>query len=185
MSENEVHADPAAGAEAQPEIDKVETEASVSVSALETAVAAIEIASEPTPQPKEEEIIIPIEKHNEIEPKKTYVPKEIHVVDPLLSVDPPTDSEPSPPPTAKPPPAPFSYRHYQPFHPCCNKILAMKWDKTLQKQHRNKVFAAKATVDNASPKPYIHLQKKLKKVQMEQGNVLKLEYESRRHLIAN
>jgi hypothetical protein len=100
---------------------------------------------------------------------KPKIVEPVVVYDPLYKVDPPRDNEAPTPAAPKLPPGPFAYRHYQPFHPCCNKILAMKWDRTLQKQHRKKVYAAKATVNNSSPKPYVHLQVKLKKVQMEQG----------------
>ena len=97
--------------------------------------------------------------------------KSLVIEDPLTKVDPPSESEEVLPALVKKGPNPFAYRHYQPFYACCNKILAMKWDKKLRSKHIKKIAAAKATVDNASPRPYMHLQMKLKKLQMEQGGL--------------
>ena len=92
-------------------------------------------------------------------------------VDPLEKVDPPGEEcndEPDAPKKKKEV-DPYAYRHYTTYHPCCNKLMAMKWDQTLRRQHLKKLSAVKPTIDNSAPKPYMHLQVKLKKLQMEQG----------------
>ncbi|KAJ3318899.1 hypothetical protein HDV06_006951 [Boothiomyces sp. JEL0866] len=62
---------------------------------------------------------------------------------------------------------PYPYRHYITFHPCVNKLLDMKWDRTLRIMHLKKLKAVKSNVDNKAPTPLRHLSYKLKKIQME------------------
>lgn len=112
---------------------------------------------------------IQIDEAKPIQKKKVFDAEPVVVFDPLEKVEAPSETEPPTPAPKKVPPGPYEYRHYQPFHPCCNKILAMKWDKKLHQKHRQKIMGIKPSVDNSSPKPYIHLQLKLKKVQMDQG----------------
>jgi hypothetical protein len=64
---------------------------------------------------------------------------------------------------------PFPYRHYPTLHVCSNRLLEMRWDRTLRNKHKKKLAMVKPNVDNSSPKPYKHLQLKPKKIQMEQG----------------
>lgn len=59
--------------------------------------------------------------------------------------------------------------HYPTFRPFSNRLLAIKWDSALREKHRKKLANVKAAIDNSSPKPYKHLQQKLKKLQLEQG----------------
>ncbi|KAI8915892.1 KIAA1430-like protein-domain-containing protein [Gorgonomyces haynaldii] len=109
-------------------------------------------------------------------PQEQPVEEKDSIVDPLTKIDPPTPEElEQPQMPLKKKELGYSHRHYQPIYPCCNKILAMKWDLSLRKAHRSKVAAARPTVDNSSPKPYLHLQLKLKKVQMEQDRLAQIE----------
>ncbi|KAI8926765.1 KIAA1430-like protein-domain-containing protein [Entophlyctis helioformis] len=104
-----------------------------------------------------------------------------HHPDPLDQVDPPGPEcdEAALPATKTRIPDPFPYRHYKAFHPCSNKLLAMKWDQTLRQQHLKKLAAAKPTIDNSAPKPYMHLQMKLKKLQMEEDRLALIERNNR------
>ncbi|KAL2919800.1 hypothetical protein HK105_200717 [Polyrhizophydium stewartii] len=104
--------------------------------------------------------------------------------DPLDKIEPPDPDSANATPTHMPHPNkklpdPFSYRHYKTFHPCSNKLLAMKWDQTLRQQHLKKLLAAKPTIDNSAPKPHTHLQVKLKKLQMEEDRLAQIERNNR------
>ncbi|KAJ3090791.1 hypothetical protein HK102_002654 [Quaeritorhiza haematococci] len=76
----------------------------------------------------------------------------------------------------------FGHRHYITFQPVANKLLAMKWDEANRKMHLNKVAKAKPTIDNGSPKVYVHLQLKLKKLQMEQERLNHIDRSNKRLL---
>ncbi|KAI8893758.1 KIAA1430-like protein-domain-containing protein [Globomyces pollinis-pini] len=88
-------------------------------------------------------------------------------LDPLNKVKPPTTNDYNIQLPKQPIPDPYPYRHYRPFHPCSNRLLAMKWDQTNRDQHLKALAMARSTVDNGTPKPYLHLQYKLKKHQIE------------------
>ncbi|KAH3882571.1 sperm axonemal maintenance protein CFAP97D1-like [Dreissena polymorpha] len=59
------------------------------------------------------------------------------------------------------------HRAYQPYTPVSNVFLKQKWDRSSYMIHRKKLAAAKAVIDNRSPKVYLHLNTKLKKHQEE------------------
>jgi hypothetical protein len=63
----------------------------------------------------------------------------------------------------------YPHRHYPAIHPCCNRLLEMRWDIASRQKHLKKLAAVKPTVDFTPPKPYKHLQVKMKKLQMQQG----------------
>jgi hypothetical protein len=65
-------------------------------------------------------------------------------------------------------------RHYTTLHPVSNKILAMKWDKTTHTNHIDKVASMRPGIDNSSPKNHLHLQKKLKKLQLEKERLAEI-----------
>ncbi|KAI9207107.1 KIAA1430-like protein-domain-containing protein [Polychytrium aggregatum] len=67
------------------------------------------------------------------------------------------------------------YRHFQPLHPTCSRILELKWDRDLRKLHKDKLKKVQHTVDNAEPKLYLHLHLKLKKLQKEQDRMAEIE----------
>ncbi|KAJ8325607.1 hypothetical protein QVD99_002129 [Batrachochytrium dendrobatidis] len=73
----------------------------------------------------------------------------------------------------------FLYRHYTTFYPCANRLLAMKWDQTQRQQHLKKLSAVKPTIDNSPPKLHMHLQLKLKKVQMEEDRLMQIKRNNR------
>jgi 3-dehydroquinate dehydratase len=97
--------------------------------------------------------------------------KAVVAFDPLEKVSPPNEIDDLPPlkNVIHWQSSPLEYKHYHPLYPSCNKILAMRSDKELLKRHHDNLAHIKASVDNSSPKPYIHLKMKLKKVQMQQG----------------
>lgn len=65
----------------------------------------------------------------------------------------------------------YPHRHYPAIHPCCNRLLEMRWDIASRQKHLKKLAAVKPTVDFTAPKPYKHLQLKSKKLQMQQGRI--------------
>ncbi|KAJ1548016.1 hypothetical protein HK096_007097 [Nowakowskiella sp. JEL0078] len=73
---------------------------------------------------------------------------------------------------------PAAHRHYKTFHPVCNKLLAKKWDKADRKLHLEKLAKAKPTVDNTPPRVHMHLQLKLKKLQVEEDRISQIEREN-------
>ncbi|KAJ3333293.1 Ubiquitin-protein ligase, partial [Blyttiomyces sp. JEL0837] len=62
---------------------------------------------------------------------------------------------------------PFAWRHYHTFHPVCNKLLAKRWDELSRNKHLNKLSKAKKGVCDDPPPRYFHLERNLKKAQME------------------
>ncbi|KAJ3122849.1 hypothetical protein HK098_002425 [Nowakowskiella sp. JEL0407] len=89
------------------------------------------------------------------------------------------------PPTPKPqpknrqkPPNPSAHRHYNTFHPVCNKLLAKKWDKADRKLHLEKLAKIRPRVDNSLPKVHLHLQLKLKKLRIEEDRISQIEREN-------
>ncbi|XP_066433368.1 uncharacterized protein CFAP97D2 isoform X2 [Eleutherodactylus coqui] len=67
------------------------------------------------------------------------------------------------------------HRAYQPILPCGNKYLQQKWDKTYYDEHKRKVQSAKPMVDTNSPKKYVHLSLKLKKLKLEEERLSVIE----------
>ncbi|KAI8804652.1 hypothetical protein BJ742DRAFT_775961 [Cladochytrium replicatum] len=63
-----------------------------------------------------------------------------------------------------------AHRHYIPFHPVCNKLLAKQWDRADRRLQLDKLAKARLTVDNAPPRIHMHLQLKLKRLQVEEGS---------------
>jgi hypothetical protein len=113
--------------------------------------------------------------------QKSIKTESLSQIDPLLHVRPPSpepklETEPTKPAekVAKKDNTkdPFPYRHYPSLHICSNRLLEMRWDRTLRDKHLKKLQGVKATVDNTSPKPYKHLLHKYKKIQMEEGSFL-------------
>ncbi|KAI8846944.1 hypothetical protein BC829DRAFT_253991 [Chytridium lagenaria] len=47
---------------------------------------------------------------------------------------------------------PFEHRHYQPYHPTCNKILAKRWEDHTRDIHLMKLRQARPTIDNGQPR---------------------------------
>ncbi|KAI8814539.1 hypothetical protein BJ742DRAFT_848715 [Cladochytrium replicatum] len=74
---------------------------------------------------------------------------------------------------------PTAHRHYIPFHPVCNKLLAKQWDLADRRLHLEKLAKARPTVDNAPPRIHMHLQLKLKRMQVEEDRIAQIERENR------
>ncbi|KAJ3102251.1 hypothetical protein HDU97_000687 [Phlyctochytrium planicorne] len=78
-----------------------------------------------------------------------------------------------------PPPAPgTAHRRYSSVYPCANRLLAKRWDDAARERHRQKLATIKAYIDNAPPKRHGHLQLRLKKLQLEDENLGKIEREN-------
>jgi len=60
------------------------------------------------------------------------------------------------------------HRNYQPVKPATNKLLKKRWDGAAHERHRDKIVSAKPVVDTKSPSTYMHLQYKMKKIQLEE-----------------
>ncbi|XP_067829478.1 sperm axonemal maintenance protein CFAP97D1-like isoform X2 [Heptranchias perlo] len=60
------------------------------------------------------------------------------------------------------------HRAYQPIVPTSNKYLQQKWDKDDYQKHRTKVQKATAVVDTKGPQTPVHLQVKLKTLQIQE-----------------
>uniref|UniRef100_A0A671SXB4 Si:dkey-83m22.7 n=1 Tax=Sinocyclocheilus anshuiensis TaxID=1608454 RepID=A0A671SXB4_9TELE len=67
---------------------------------------------------------------------------------------------------------------YQPVLPCVNKYLQYRWDKNCYEMHRNKVKSAKPTINTTPPKTYNHLLVKLKKRQLEEERISRINREN-------
>ncbi|KAJ3108325.1 hypothetical protein HDU97_001450 [Phlyctochytrium planicorne] len=70
---------------------------------------------------------------------------------------------------------PFEHRHYQSYHPTCNKILAKRWEDHTSFIHHMKLKQAKPTIDNTQPKVYPHLEMRLKRMQIEDERLRDIE----------
>jgi hypothetical protein len=66
---------------------------------------------------------------------------------------------------------PFTYRHFYTINPTVNRLLEQKWSTHSRKKHIQKLRCAKPTIDNSAPKIYPHLQVRLKKQKMEEGEI--------------
>ncbi|XP_002731042.1 sperm axonemal maintenance protein CFAP97D1-like [Saccoglossus kowalevskii] len=71
------------------------------------------------------------------------------------------------------------HRAYQPITPANNKLLKKRWDQSRFDTHRRKVRNAKPVIDNKPPHIYMHLQFKLKKLQMEEERLATIERDNR------
>ncbi|KAI9208484.1 uncharacterized protein BJ171DRAFT_565028 [Polychytrium aggregatum] len=69
----------------------------------------------------------------------------------------------------------LEYRHYVPFHPTCNKLLAKRWDRAARDLHLAKLRHARPTIDNAPPKVYPHLEMRLKRLQIQEERLHDIE----------
>ncbi|KAJ3200475.1 hypothetical protein HK099_002633, partial [Clydaea vesicula] len=63
---------------------------------------------------------------------------------------------------------PFPHRHFFSILPVSNKLLAQRWDKHQKEANAKKIKNMKHQVDASAPSPYLHLQYKLKKHQIEE-----------------
>ncbi|EGD75057.1 hypothetical protein PTSG_06715 [Salpingoeca rosetta] len=72
-----------------------------------------------------------------------------------------------------------NHRAYQPIKPAASRMLAKRWDDSSYGLHRKKLRNAKPTVDTRAPKTYMHLQLKLKKLQMEEERLATVERDNR------
>jgi len=72
-----------------------------------------------------------------------------------------------------------NHRSYNSVLPCQNKILARKYDTARYEAHRARVNLAKADIDNAPPKLYMHLHVNLKKLQTEEERLAVIERDNR------
>ncbi|KAJ3118871.1 hypothetical protein HDU96_007613 [Phlyctochytrium bullatum] len=70
---------------------------------------------------------------------------------------------------------PFEHRHYRPYHPTCNKILAKRWEDHTRDIHLMKLKLARPTIDNAQPRVYSHLEMRLKRMQVEEERLRDIE----------
>ncbi|EDQ87244.1 uncharacterized protein MONBRDRAFT_38031 [Monosiga brevicollis MX1] len=71
------------------------------------------------------------------------------------------------------------HRAYQPIKPAASRMLAKRWDDSAYSKHQKKLRNTKATVDNKPPKTYMHLQLKLKKLQLEEERMATVERDNR------
>lgn len=72
-----------------------------------------------------------------------------------------------------------SHKSYRPPKPVGNKILARKYDDAAYAAHRARVSKVKASIDNSPPKKHMHLQVKLKKIQLEEERAAQIEHDNR------
>eukprot|EP00055_Hartaetosiga_balthica_P009310 m.36729 g.36729 ORF g.36729 m.36729 type:complete len:589 (+) comp6695_c0_seq2:108-1874(+) len=71
------------------------------------------------------------------------------------------------------------YQSYQPMRPAASRMLAKRWDSKAYDMHRKKLRSIKPTVDTRPPKTYMHLQLKLKKLQIEEERLANIERDNR------
>lgn len=71
------------------------------------------------------------------------------------------------------------HKAYQPIKPASSKMLAKRWDDKARDMHKKKLKNVKSTVDNKPPKTYMHLQLKLKKLQLEEERLATVERDNR------
>ncbi|KAJ3216281.1 hypothetical protein HDU67_009716 [Dinochytrium kinnereticum] len=101
-----------------------------------------------------------------------------HHLNPPPIVRPKTPDGPAPL-SKLPPPAPgTAHRRYSSVYPCANRLLAKRWDDAARDRHRQKLATIKAYIDNTPPKRHGHLQLRLKKLQLEDENLGKIEREN-------
>lgn len=71
------------------------------------------------------------------------------------------------------------HRAYQPYRPAANLLLSKKWDDAAYDLHRSKVRESRTYLDTTAPKTYMHLQLKLKKLQVEEERLAVVERDNR------
>eukprot|EP00045_Choanoeca_perplexa_P001141 m.18131 g.18131 ORF g.18131 m.18131 type:complete len:402 (+) comp10759_c0_seq1:43-1248(+) len=71
------------------------------------------------------------------------------------------------------------HRAYQPIKPAASRKLAKHWDDKAYRMHKQKLRSVSSTVDNKPPKTYMHLQLKLKKLQVEEERLATVERDNR------
>ncbi|KAJ3312616.1 hypothetical protein HDU76_002849, partial [Blyttiomyces sp. JEL0837] len=75
-----------------------------------------------------------------------------------------------------PPPAPGNaHKRYSSVYPSANRLLAKRWDDAARDRHRRKLATMKSYIDNTPPKRHGHLQLRLKKMQLEEEKIGKIE----------
>ncbi|XP_006811254.1 uncharacterized protein LOC100374557 [Saccoglossus kowalevskii] len=63
--------------------------------------------------------------------------------------------------------------------PTGNKLLQKRWDQRAYRMHVQKMRGMRAGLDNKTPKNYLHLQLRLKKIQAEEERQATIEHENR------
>ncbi|XP_048113093.1 uncharacterized protein CFAP97D2 [Alosa alosa] len=75
------------------------------------------------------------------------------------------------------------HKAYQPLKPSTNKYLQKKWDQTYYEEHRSKVTLlsknAKSVVDTKGIETPLHVQLKLKKLQLQEEKLAIIERDNR------
>ncbi|XP_041966360.1 uncharacterized protein CFAP97D2-like [Alosa sapidissima] len=71
------------------------------------------------------------------------------------------------------------HKAYQPLKPSTNKYLQKKWDQTYYEEHRSKVKNAKSVVDTKGIETPLHVQLKLKKLQLQEEKLAIIERDNR------
>lgn len=72
-----------------------------------------------------------------------------------------------------------SHRSYRPPKPAANKLIARKYDAAAYEAHRARLSRVKPSIDNKPPKQHMHLQVKLKKIQLEEERAAQIEHDNR------
>lgn len=72
-----------------------------------------------------------------------------------------------------------SHKAFRPPKPCSSQLLARKYDRAAYDSHRDRVKSSKPSIDNSPPKRYMHLEVKLKKMQMEEERAAQIEHDNR------
>ncbi|XP_051740184.1 uncharacterized protein si:ch211-284k5.2 [Ctenopharyngodon idella] len=75
------------------------------------------------------------------------------------------------------------HKSYQPLKPATNRFLQQRWDQTRYEDHRCKVREAKPVVDTKGIQTPVHIQHKLKKVQLQEERMSIIERDN--HLLAS
>lgn len=63
--------------------------------------------------------------------------------------------------------------------PSCNRLLERKWDERKLQQHREKLRAAKPTIDTHPPREFVHLREKLRKLKVEEDRQTTIDRHNR------
>ncbi|XP_039665432.1 uncharacterized protein si:ch211-284k5.2 [Perca fluviatilis] len=71
------------------------------------------------------------------------------------------------------------HRSYQPIKPVTNRYLQQRWDLTNYENHRRKVSSALPVVDNKGMKTPVHIQLKLKKIQLQDERLAIIDRDNR------
>ncbi|XP_008286040.1 uncharacterized protein C17orf105 homolog [Stegastes partitus] len=71
------------------------------------------------------------------------------------------------------------HRSYQPLKPVTNRYLQKRWDQNNYKNHRSKVNSALPVVDTMGIRTPVHIQLKLKKLQLQDERLSAIDRENR------